>query len=156
MAQAVNNVPAMRETRVQSLGQEDPLEKGMATHSSILAWEIPWTKEPGGLRNESENTEQLTRYYHIWMAKIKKILTVLSIEDLKQPKPSYFLSGKAKWYSHSEKIVAVIIKINIHLPNDSAISLPLKKVSLISLKKQKLMCAQSPTSYVSCPGQHYS
>ena len=65
MAQAVNNVPAMRETRVQSLGQEDPLEKGMATHSSILAWEIPWTKEPGGLRNESENTEQLTRYYHI-------------------------------------------------------------------------------------------
>ena len=49
MAQAVNNVPAMRETRVQSLGQEDPLEKGMAIHSSILAWRIPWTEEPGGL-----------------------------------------------------------------------------------------------------------
>ena len=65
MVQAVNNVPAMWETRVQSLGQEDPLEKGMATHSSILAWEIPWTEEPGGLRNESEKTEQLTRYYHI-------------------------------------------------------------------------------------------
>ena len=45
----VKNLPAMQETGVQSLGQEDPLEKGMATHSSILAWGIPWTKEPGGL-----------------------------------------------------------------------------------------------------------
>ena len=45
----VKNLPTMWETRVQSLGQEDPLEKGMATHSSILAWEIPWTEEPGGL-----------------------------------------------------------------------------------------------------------
>ena len=41
----------MQETQVQSLGQEDPLEKGMATHSSILAWEIPWTEEPGGLQS---------------------------------------------------------------------------------------------------------
>ena len=41
----------MHETRVQSLGQEDPLEEGMATHSNILAWEIPWTKEPGGLQS---------------------------------------------------------------------------------------------------------
>ena len=49
MAQTVNNLPAMQETQVQSLGQEDPLEKGMATHYSILAWEIPWTEEPGGL-----------------------------------------------------------------------------------------------------------
>ena len=40
----------MQETQVQSLGQEDPLEKGMATHSSILAWKIPWTEEPGGLQ----------------------------------------------------------------------------------------------------------
>ena len=43
------NLPAMQETKVQSLGQEDTLEKGMATHSSILAWRIPWTEEPGGL-----------------------------------------------------------------------------------------------------------
>ena len=42
---------AMQETWVQSLGQEDPLEKGMATHSSILAWRIPWTEEPGGLQS---------------------------------------------------------------------------------------------------------
>ena len=47
----VKNLPAMRENRVQSLGQEDPLEKGMATHSSILAWRIPWTKEPGRLQS---------------------------------------------------------------------------------------------------------
>ena len=46
MAQKAKNLPAMQETQVQSLGQEDPLKKGMATHSSILAWEIPWTEAP--------------------------------------------------------------------------------------------------------------
>ena len=49
VAQMVKNLPAMWETRVRSLGQEDLLEKGMATHSSILAWRIPWTEESGGL-----------------------------------------------------------------------------------------------------------
>ena len=49
MAQMVKNLPAMQETQVGSLDQEDPLEKEMATHSSILAWRIPWTEEPGGL-----------------------------------------------------------------------------------------------------------
>ena len=47
----VKNVPAMQETQLQFLGQEDPLEKEMATHSSILAWEIPWTEKPGGLQS---------------------------------------------------------------------------------------------------------
>ena len=46
MAQTVKNLPAMQETQVQSLGQEDPLEKGMAIHFSILAWRIPWTEKP--------------------------------------------------------------------------------------------------------------
>ena len=50
MAQMVNNLPAMQETWIWFLGQEDPLEKGMTTHSSLLAWEIPWTEEPGGLK----------------------------------------------------------------------------------------------------------
>ena len=50
MVQMVKNPPAMQETQVRSLGQEDPLEKGMATHSSILAWRIPLTEEPGGLQ----------------------------------------------------------------------------------------------------------
>ena len=49
MAQLVKHLPAMQETWVQSLGWEDPLEKGMATPSSILAWRIPWTEEPGRL-----------------------------------------------------------------------------------------------------------
>ena len=49
MAQRVKNPPAMQETQVHSLGWEDHLEKEMPTHSSILAWRIPWTEEPGGL-----------------------------------------------------------------------------------------------------------
>ena len=51
LAQVVKNPPVIQETRVQSLGQEDPLEKGMATHSSILAWIIPWTEKLGGLQS---------------------------------------------------------------------------------------------------------
>ena len=61
-AQMVKNTPAMQETQIQPLGQEDPLEKGMATHSSILAWRIPW-RSPGGYnpwgRKDSDTTEQL-------------------------------------------------------------------------------------------------
>ena len=49
VAQTVKNLPAMQETWIRSLGQEDPLEKGTATHSSLLVWEIPWMEEPGGL-----------------------------------------------------------------------------------------------------------
>ena len=51
MAQTVKNLPAIQETEVQSLCGEDPLEIGMTTHSSILSWKIPWTKEPGGLQS---------------------------------------------------------------------------------------------------------
>ena len=51
VAQLVKNLPAMQETQVLSLDWEDLLEKGMATHSSILAWRIPWTEEPGGLQS---------------------------------------------------------------------------------------------------------
>ena len=47
----VKDLPAVKETWVQSLGREDPMEKKMATHSSILAWRIPWTEEPGGLQS---------------------------------------------------------------------------------------------------------
>ena len=70
MAQTVKNMPAMQETGVPSLGWEDPRKKGMTTHSNILAWRIPWTKEPGGLWSmgwqESDPTEQLTLslYFH--------------------------------------------------------------------------------------------
>ena len=64
IAQLVKNLPAMQETWVWSLGQEDPLEKEMATHSSILAWRIPWTEEPGRLQSmglqESDTPEWLS------------------------------------------------------------------------------------------------
>jgi len=51
VTQTIKNLPAIQKTQVLSLGQEDPLEKGMATHSSILAWRIPWTEETGGLQS---------------------------------------------------------------------------------------------------------
>ena len=51
MAQMVKNPPAVWETQVRPLGREGPLEKGMATHSSVLAWRIPWTEEPGGFQS---------------------------------------------------------------------------------------------------------
>ena len=51
MTQMIKNLPTVQETQVQSLGQEDPLEKGMATHSIILSWRNPWIEEPGGLQS---------------------------------------------------------------------------------------------------------
>ena len=66
MAQTVKYLPAMRETKVRSLGREDPLEKGKATHSSILAWRIPGTEEPGRpvYGKESDMTERL--HFHLF------------------------------------------------------------------------------------------
>ena len=61
MAQTVKDLPVMLETQVRSLGQEDPLEKGMATHSSNLAWRIPWTEEPGRLHTVYGVTKSQTR-----------------------------------------------------------------------------------------------
>ena len=71
VAQTVKNLPTMQETWVRSLGWEDPQEEGTATHSSILAWGIPWTEEPGGLQSmgsqrvghEQLNTYECTRVY---------------------------------------------------------------------------------------------
>ena len=58
IAQSVKNLPAVQETRVQFLGQEDPLEKEMVTHSSVLAWRIPWTEQPGGLQSIGSQKSQ--------------------------------------------------------------------------------------------------
>ena len=69
VAQTVKRLPAMQETRVWSLGREDPLEKEMATHSSTLAWRIPWTEEPSGLQSM-----ELQRVGHDWA-------TSLSLND---------------------------------------------------------------------------
>ena len=59
MAPMVTNLPAVQETWVQSLGWEDPLEKGMAIHSSILVWRISWTEEPGGLQSMGSTRSQI-------------------------------------------------------------------------------------------------
>ena len=70
VAQTVKNLPPMRETWVQSLSQENTLEKEMATHSSIIVWRISWTEDPGGYSSwgckESDMTEQLT-HTHIYI-----------------------------------------------------------------------------------------
>jgi len=74
VALMVKNPPAMQETRVRSLGQEDPLEKGMATHSSILAWRIPWTEETGRLlfmgsqRVRHDQATNVFTFMWIWAA----------------------------------------------------------------------------------------
>jgi len=60
MAQTVKNLPAMQETQVRSLSWEDPLEKEMVNHSSILAWRVPWIKEPGGLQSMGSQWRQPT------------------------------------------------------------------------------------------------
>ena len=69
VAQMVKRLPTMRETWVQSLGQQDPLEKEMAAHSSTFAWRIPWTEEPGGLQFigslESDTTERLHFHFSL-------------------------------------------------------------------------------------------
>ena len=59
----VKILPAIQERQVHSLGREDPLEKGMATHSSILAWRIPWTEEPGGLHGVTKSQIQLSDFH---------------------------------------------------------------------------------------------
>ena len=64
VAQMVTRLPAMRETQVRSLGWEDPLEKEMTTHSSTLAWKIPWTKEPGRLHGVAKSRIQLSNFTH--------------------------------------------------------------------------------------------
>ena len=64
----------MQETRVRSLGQEDPLEKGMATRSSILAWRIPWTEEPGGQQGHKES--DMTERLHFTLEKVTNLYTL--------------------------------------------------------------------------------
>ena len=71
----VKNLSTMHETWLRSLGQEDPMEKGMATHSSILAWRIPWTEEPGGLQSMGSQ-----RVRHDWVTNTQKHLTKIGAD----------------------------------------------------------------------------
>ena len=80
MPQRVKHLPAMQETRVQSLGPEDPLEKEMATHSSILAWKIPWTEKPGRLQSTGSQrvghncVTSLSTFFQMYIRRGREIL----------------------------------------------------------------------------------
>ena len=95
---AVKNLPAIQETWVQSLGQEDPLEKGMALHSSILAWSIPWREEPGRLQSMG-----LQRLGHNWATEHPPIQEALGLLHYKSqhkriPRSSNLQATvKSKW-----------------------------------------------------------
>ena len=79
----VKNLPATQETQVQSLAQEDPLEEGMATHSSILAWRVPWAEEPGRLQSMGSQRVRLDRATN----------TPTTIEDTDQDQPNRYTGG---------------------------------------------------------------
>ena len=89
VAQRVKNVRAMQEMQVQSLGLEDPLEKGMTTHSSILAWKISWTEEPGGLQSMGS-----LRVRHDWTI-LLSLFTFMHWRRKWQPTPA-FLPGESQ------------------------------------------------------------
>ena len=80
MAQRVKHLPAMQETWVRSLGQEDPLEKEMATHSSTLAWKIPWTEKPGRLQSMGSQRVRRLSYFTSTKEKITSIQWKICIE----------------------------------------------------------------------------
>ena len=91
MAQRVKRLPTMLETWVRSLGWEDPLEKKMATHSSIFAWRIPWTEEPGRLQSTG-----LQRVRHVWvnslsLSKVAEIAHIIPICPLSSFLQCYYL-----------------------------------------------------------------
>ena len=77
VAQMVKNLPARQETRVGSLGQEDPREKGMATHSSILAWRISWTEEPGRLQSMNHKESEVTSTHMYPTVHIKYVQLII-------------------------------------------------------------------------------
>ena len=79
----VKNLPATQETWVRSLDWEDPLEEGMATHPSILAWRIPWTEEPGGLQSVGSQELDTTEWLSLHFTSLRKLLSFnLSLEKL--------------------------------------------------------------------------
>ena len=97
VTQMVKNFLAILETQVQSLGQEDPLEEGMATHSSILAWRIPWTEGPDHKlcgHKESDTTERLALsfffLFHIWWCTLTRLTAVIISQYIKILNPQVF------------------------------------------------------------------
>ena len=98
MAQRLKRLPAMQEIWVQSLGWEDPLEKEMATHSSILAWRISWTEEPGGLQSTGSQSRTQQSYF---------TFTVILVHVLQIFKKSNYYTQSVQ---HSDKLVLFLIE----------------------------------------------
>ena len=90
VAQLVKTLPAMQETQVRSLGWEDPLEMGMATHSTTLAWRIPWTEEPGGIQSTGSHKVDMTD----WQAAAEMLFNILQCTE--QPVKQKYPRQKVK------------------------------------------------------------
>ena len=116
VAQTVKNLPAMWKTWVQSLGEEDPLEKGMATHSSILDWRIPWTEEPGGLQPmgpQSDTAEQLTFSQRIQKNGIDEPISKTGIETQTQRNDMWLGEGgqnRTNWEAGIDIYISPYVK----------------------------------------------
>ena len=113
VAQSVRILPAMRETRVQSLGWEDTPEKGMATHSIILAWRIPWTEEPGGLQSTGSQ-----RVRHDW---VTNTFTFFSFHESQRAylwltchELTVCVTDKGSWDHH---VTVLMISYHLHSKN---------------------------------------
>ena len=102
MAQRLKRLPAIQETWVRSLGQKNPLEKGMATHSSVLVWRIPWMEEPDGLQSTGSQ-----RVGHDWATALSLSLSLLTMQEDGSPKRHNF-----DFYVHEKQL-----KLYIHLQN---------------------------------------
>ena len=88
----------MQETQVQSLGQKDPQEKEMASHSSILAWEIPWTEEPGGLPStESQSWTRLSNWARTWISSGHLVERLVNLSSIKGPITDGSMSTKSSF-----------------------------------------------------------
>ena len=99
MAQRLKHLPAMRNTQVRSLGWEDPLEKEMATHSSILAWRIPWREEPGGLQStgsQSDTNQRLNNNKWAYMTLSKPERKLVLAQEKKKLRSYKFITFSAK------------------------------------------------------------
>ena len=128
VVQFAKNLPAMQETWVPSLGWEDPLEKGMATHSSILAWRIPWTEEPGGLQTMGSQ-----RVGHDWATFTFTLFHGCSTRSLPRSQ-----NGLSIFCASNTFHKAVNISFNLAVLNicSMSISLPLLKKSRGSESKE--------------------
>ena len=108
----MNNLPAIQEMQVPSVGWEDPLEKKMAIHSSILAWKIPWTEEPGGLQSlgsqESDATERQNRHHHVCIyLQHNEHLLEFKLQEIVKNREAWHVAGLevTKSWTHIKSIV---------------------------------------------------